>query len=153
MSFEIKLQTSSSDREHLDKELTDVVTLTGSLREDCDVRDPVILLDTTLDALAAVNYFTIPALGRSYFLTSAPRLIRTGLVEIGGHCDVLSSFAAGIRAQTAIIQRAESSNAYNLYLNDGSLKTYQNPYVLTEPFPAGFTGASFVLAVAGSAGS
>lgn len=137
--------------DHLDKDVADVLTLTGALRDSCDLRDPIILIEADIEDLAAVNYFTVEAWGRSYFLTSPPRLIRTGLVEISGHCDVLSSFAAGIRAQTAVVRRAESSQAYNLYLNDGSLRTYQNPYVLTQTFPAGFTGNSFILSVAGSA--
>ena len=152
MSFSIVLQTNTSDREHLDKVLTDVETVTGTLREECDIRDPVILIAADLADVAEVNYFTVAEFGRSYFLSGPPRIIRAGVLEITGHCDVLSSFAAEIRQQRALVHRAESSDAYNLYLDDGSLKTYANSYVLTEPFPSGFTGASFVMTVAGTAG-
>lgn len=152
MSFQIYLQNNLSDERHLDKELVDVAVKLGTLRDGCDVRDPVILIECQdITIFNTINYFTIPALNRSYFLRTAPVIVRTGLVEIGGHCDVLSTFKTGIRAQSAIIKRAESSDAYNLYLNDGSLHCYQDPYILTEPFPGGFTGASFILAVAGGA--
>ena len=65
--------------------------------------------------------------------------------------DVISSFKTEIRANVGIVRRAESDDLYNLYLDDGSLASYQDPYILTEPFPSGFSGAKFVLAVAGSA--
>ena len=71
-------------------------------------------------------------------------------MEIHCHVDVISSFAAEIRANKGIIRRAESADAYNLYINDDSLVAYQDPYILTEPFPSGFTGATFILAVAGA---
>lgn len=147
----IKLYTNESDERVVTKTLTLVDTLTGAFRDDCDMREPVILLEASPADLAAVNYFELVELGRFYFLASAPKILRTGLLEITGRCDVLQTFDASIRAQTAIVKRAEDADAYNLYLDDGSLRVYANPYVLTEPFPSGFTGASFVLAVAGSA--
>lgn len=61
------------------------------------------------------------------------------------------SFADGIRNNTAIIKRQQEQ--WNLYLNDGSLKCYQDPIILTKAFPSGFTTQEFVLAVAGAAGS
>lgn len=152
MSFNVVLQTNTSDAEHLTKELTTVTTLSGVLRDGCDIRNPVILIESTLAALSTANYFTIQEFGRSYFLTGV-HSVRNGLVEIAGKCDVLSTFATAIRAQTAVIRRAESASAYNLLLNDGSLQCYQDPYILTEPFPSGFTGNSFILAVAGAGGS
>lgn len=147
----IVLQYNSSDRDHLDKELENIHTLYGVFREECEITDPVILLEGDPVMLQGVNYFTINALGRSYYLTGC-RVIRTNLIEISGHVDVLSSFKNSIRQQVAIVRRAESGQAYNLYLNDGSLHVYADPYILTEPFPAGFTSPSFILAVAGSAG-
>ena len=111
MSFSITLQTNNSDTEHLTKDLTDVLTLDATLRDSCDLRDPVFLIAADLDDVAAVNYFTVQAWGRSYYLTEPPRLVRTGILEIDGHCDVLASFAAGIRQQRAIVRRAQSSDA------------------------------------------
>lgn len=143
------LQFNPTDNEHLDKDLQTVHDLRGYFRDGCSVEDPVVLLAIDPADLAGVNYFTIPALRRGYFLTGQT-VVRTGLVEISGHVDVLSSFATEIRQQRAIVRRAQSPDAYNLYLNDGSLKSYQNPYILTELFPNGFIGNSFVLSVAGN---
>lgn len=144
----IILQTNGSERNRLDKDLTSVSTLTGTLKVETSVTDPTIVIEADLEDLAEVNYFTVTEFGRSYFVTGM-RSIRTGLVEIAGHVDVLTSFAEGIRSNLAILARQE--NDWNLYLNDGVLKVYQDPMILTKPFPSGFTAQEFILAVAGSA--
>lgn len=149
MSFNVVAQTNTSEKNRIDKSITDVATLSGVLREECSLIDPAILIEADIADLAGVNYFTIDDFGRSYFLTSLES-VRSGLVLMTGHVDVLSTYATEIKAQTAIVRRQEGGEVYNLYLNDGSLKCYQNPYVLTEPFPSGFTSPSFVLAVAGA---
>lgn len=146
MSINIKLQTNLSEPRRVDKDLTDVTTLAATLRDDTSLQDPVLLVEADLTTLAAVNYLTIEVFGRSYFVTGMTS-IATGLTEITAHVDVLSSFKTQIRENRAIIARQE--NEWNLYLNDGAFKTYQDPMVMTAPFPSGFNTYEFVLAVAG----
>lgn len=146
MAFTIKLQRNNSERERLSKEITDISTVTGVLKEETSIIDPVIKIECDLSNFVNCNYLTIPAFRRSYFVNNI-RSIRNGLVEFSCHVDVLSSFASQIRGNTAIIRKQE--NDWNLYLNDGSFKVYQNPNVLTRAFPSGFTTQEFVLAVAG----
>ena len=147
MSINIVLQTNLSEPQRVDKDLTDVTTLAATLRDDTSIQDPVLLVEADLADLAAVNYLTIEAFGRSYFVTGMVS-IATGLTEISAHVDVISSFKEQIRENRAIIARQESK--WNLYLNDGAFKTYQDPMVMTAPFPSGFSTYEFVLAVAGS---
>lgn len=147
MAFNISLQINKSERERLSKDISDIMVLTGVLKSETSIIDPVIMVECDLTAVVNCNYMTIPAFGRSYFVNNI-RSIRNGLVEFSCHVDVLSSFASQIRANTAIIRKQE--NDWNLYLNDGSFKVYQNPNVLTRAFPSGFTTQEFVLAVAGS---
>ena len=71
----------------------------------------------------------------------------TYLYELSCSTDVLSTYATEIRNNTGIVFRSERN--YNLYINDGSLVSYQDPYILTQKFPQGFTNMCFVLAVAG----
>lgn len=146
------LQYNKSDADHLDKDITDIHDLVGIFREDCTIEDPVVLLEGNPDLLVGVNYFSIPKFNRSYFLTGQ-RIVRTNLIEITGHVDVLSSFKAYIRQQTAIVKRQETNKAYNLYIDDSSLRSYQNPIVLTQNFPQGFNGHSFILVTAGIEGT
>lgn len=147
MAFEIVLQLNNSENEKVIKELTEIMTLTGTLKAETSLIDPVVIIEEDLETLSGVNYITIPAFNRSYFVRNV-RSMRSGLVEFSCHVDVLSSFASAIKSNTAIIKRQE--NLWNLYLNDGSFKVYQNPNVLTMPFPSGFTTQEFVLAIAGS---
>lgn len=146
MSFDIKLQTNTSEKNSLTKKLTDVKTVTGVLKDTTSIVDPVILIEMDLADAVKVNYLTITTFGRSYFVTNV-KSVRQGLVEFTCHVDVLTSFADAIKKNSAIIQRQE--NKWNLYLNDGTFKIYQNPNVLTKAFPSGFTTQEFVLAVAG----
>ena len=142
----IELYVNNSEENRADKQLTLVSTLTGELRDQTSIIDPDIMVCADPDTLAAVNYAKIPDFGRSYFIRNVTS-VRKGLSRITMHVDALSSWKTQIRACTAIITRQE--NEWNLYLNDGSLRAYQNPDVYTVPFSSGFTGSSFVLAVAG----
>lgn len=147
MAFDIILQVNKSEKNKVTKTLTDIMTVNGELKSETSIIDPVIMISCELPVVTKCNYITIESFGRSYFVNNI-RSIRSGLVEFSCHVDVLSSFADSIRENTAIIRKQESK--WNLYLNDGSFKVYQNPMVLTKAFPSGFTNQKFVLAVAGS---
>lgn len=146
MSFPVILQKNASEDISLDKELTTISALSGNLKDESSLIDPIIQFSGDITRYISANYMTIAAFGRSYFITDI-RVIRRNIFEISGHCDVLSTYKDQIRQNKAIIKRQESK--YNLYLNDGSLKAYQNPIVVTKKFPSGFTTQEFVLAVAG----
>lgn len=147
MSFTINLQINSSPLEQLDKNISTVVSLSGTLKEDTSIINPVIKIQGDLSSIASCNYMTIPRFNRSYIITDI-RSITNNIIEISGRVDVLYTYRDQIRNNAAIIRRQE--NDWNLYLNDGSFKVYQNPMVLTRTFPSGFTTQEFVLAVAGS---
>lgn len=150
MSFAITIQTNSSENNKLDKTLTDIATLTGTLKQETSIIDPIIAIDGDLSQFTTANYCTIPAFGRSYFINNI-RSIRNGLFEITCHVDVLSSFKTQIRANSAIIHKSERN--WNLYLNDGSLKTLQKPEkIVTQQFSNGnafINHWSYVLVIAG----
>lgn len=147
MSFDITLQINASEKNKLTKDITDLATLSGTLKNGTSIIDPVITFEGDLTSFVNCNYMSIPTFGRSYFVNDI-RSIRNNIYEISAHVDVLSSFATQIRGNTAIVRRQE--NQWNLYLNDGVFKTYQNPEIITKAFPSGFTKQEFVLAVAGS---
>ena len=147
MAFDIMLQRNNSEPNRITKEISEISTVSGELKTETSIIDPVIMIECDLSTIVGCNYISIPTFGRSYFVNNI-RSIRHGLIEFSCHVDVLSSFASGIRGNTAIVRKQE--NRWNLYLNDGSFKIYQNPNILTKSFPSGFTKQEFVLAVAGS---
>lgn len=147
MSFSVILQKNGSEDIKLDKSLTEISTLTGTLKEETSLIDPTIVFQGDVSKYIGANYMTIDTLGRKYFITDIVSISK-GIFEISGHCDVLTTYASQIRSNSGIVSRQESN--YNLYLNDGSFKAYQNPIIVTKTFPAGFSTQEFVLAVAGS---
>lgn len=147
MSFDIVLMRSNSEKNRLTKDTETIMTVSGFLREGTSIIDPVIKIECDISDVVGCNYLSIPIFGRKYFVNDI-RSIRNRLFEFSCHVDVLSTYADAIRGNTGIIKRQE--NAWNLYLNDGTFKVYQNPNVLTRAFPSGFTTQEFVLAVAGS---
>lgn len=147
MSFNIVIQTNTSEKNRVDKSLTDISTLTGTLRNDTSIVDPVFRIEGDITQYLAANYCTVPSFGRSYFINNI-RSLRAGLFEINCHVDVLSSYKTQLRENSAIIHRSERN--WNLYLNDGSIKTTQNPSISTLEFDETFYGVhSYVLILAG----
>ena len=143
----IKLYSQISERNCVKKTLGDpVLDLTGTLRNESSLIDPVILIEADAAALAAVNYMYIDSFSRYYFVRGI-KSIREGLVEISGHVDVLQTFWPQIKTNTAIIRR--QSQLWNLNINDGVLRAQADSIVETFEFPYGFSASSFILAVAG----
>lgn len=142
----ITFYTNNSEKNALTKSLTQIVRLDGTLKDGTSIIDPSILCYNIDRFIADINYFYIDETGRYYFLNGV-EVVRTGLWQISGHVDVLSTYKAAILQNRAIIQRSESN--YNLKLNDGLFKTQQNPRITTIPFGTGFTTSNYVLALAG----
>lgn len=145
--FDIVFYVNSSEKNKVDKTLTLITTLSGVLKQDTSIIDPVIVIESDLSDFTGCNYMSIEAFGRSYFVNNI-RSVKNGLIEITAHVDVISTYKNAIRRNQAIIRKQQ--NTWNLYLNDGSLRVYQNPDVIVKAFPSGFTKQEFVLAVAGS---
>lgn len=147
MSFNIVIQNNKSEQNKLDKTLVTITTLSGELKQETSIIDPVFVVEGNLSDFRNSNYCTISTFNRSYFINNI-KSVRNNLIELSCHVDVLSTYKTAIRNNMAICKRQE--NYWNLYLNDGSFKVFQNPMVLTKLFPSGFTSPQFVLAVAGS---
>ena len=149
MSFTIELQTNNDKKIKIGKSITNVISLQGTLKTQTSIIDPVLIIESTDVAnLLKCNYLTIPSFKRSYFITNI-KSVNNKLWEIYGHVDVLDSFKTEILNNTGIVARQEKD--WNLYLDDGVFKSYQNPLVMTQTFPKGFTSQEFILITAGGA--
>lgn len=148
MSFELKLYKNKSRKNERVKDLDEIETMTGTLRAECSIIDPVIRVETSTN-LKNCNYMYISKFGRYYFINDIVH-VRNNLYEIRAHCDVLSSSGNALLDCVGIIRRQE--NDWNLYLDDGAFKVYSNPNVVQKAFPSGFSTSNltYILAVAGS---
>ena len=143
----LTLYKTVSDSIALDKQLELLITLSGILREQSSIIDPVILIEDIDDFLPEMNYAYIEEFNRYYYIIGVES-VRQGLWRVSFHVDVLYTYKDAIRENSAIIERNE--NLYDLQLNDGLFKTRQNPRIVEYAFPSGFNTWSFVLAVAGN---
>ena len=145
MSFNLILYQNLSEKNKIDKDIQFPLTITGTLKNESSIINPVIVASLSANAASSYNYIYIESFNRYYYINDAIS-IRNGITELHCKVDVLMSFRTEILNNTAIIERSETE--WNLYLNDGSFKTYANNIVLTKAFPSGFTTMNFVLAVA-----
>lgn len=150
MSFSIILYKNTSDANHVTKTLNRIETVIGTLREETSIIDPHFMINIDLSTIVQCNYCEVPAFGRKYFVRDIVSY-RNELVELSCHCDVLSTFWNYISNNKAIVYRQETT--YNLYLDDGAFRIYQNPQIVYKEFPNGFTSENFVLAIAGPYGT
>lgn len=143
----VKLFKYDSPNFFINKTLIDVMTLTGVLREETSVLDPVFEVETA-ENLSLCNYAWINELHRYYYITKIIS-VTDRLWRLHCHVDVLMTWKPQILSHDAIISRQE--NLWNLYLPDGeTFKVQQNSKVVTKEFPNGFTnGESYVLLFAG----
>ena len=147
--MELILYKNKSDDKVVTKDIEQLIVLNGTLREGCSIINPIIKVEAINNSIASVcNYAKLAQFGRYYFVRD---IIFTGkLYELHMHVDVLASFQTELKSLDAVIARQEKK--YNLYLQDGFFKTYQNPHVSIKQFPNGFDTQQFVLAVAGGGG-
>lgn len=142
----IDIQYTSSEYNRVTKQVLTIARLDGVLRNNADTINPEIIIEGNIQDMAGANYLTIYPFKRSYFIRSIES-IKNGIYMIKAHVDVLSTYATAIKGNTAIIHR--QANKYNLYLDDGVMKIYQNPLVETYSFPNGFENVMYVMPVVG----
>ena len=145
MSFSIQLMNNQEELNKINKTPSTVMTVTGSLREETSIIDPVITIEYS-GTLTNVNYMYISEFHRYYFITQIES-VRTGLWRVYAHCDVLKTYAQGILGCDCVVAR--NQNNFNLYLNDAYFKVYSNPRVQVLNFPQKFSGESYVLVMKG----
>lgn len=163
MPFPIVAYQNKSATNVIDKDLSEIVSMSGTLRANTSIIDPVIVIQCDNNEIwrSGFNYIYIAEFKRYYFVTNiiaVNGVLRTQdtfpqphqLWEIHCHVDVLMSYKEQIRSLSGVVSRQEQT--YNLMLDDGFFMTYQNPKIQTKTFsvPNPFETQEFVLIVAGS---
>ena len=145
--MEIKLYKTSSPRKKLVKDLTDGITLVGTLRAQSSVMSPTFTVQDT--AVVGYNYCYIPDFGRWYYINGIDAL-RSNLYELSLGIDVLMTYAAQILTNEAIIDKTQSGRNSYVYIDDGSIVNTVRHTVETINFPNGFNEqGEFILITAG----
>ena len=131
----ISLYVNTSEKEKLDKSLSNKTELNGYLKQGSSVVNPIITIQITNPS--QYNYVYIPQFHRYYFITDTVN-VRNNIWELHMHVDTLSSFKTQIRANKAIIESIEKKYT-NTYINqnwDDKIENRRFNHVIM--FPNGF---------------
>lgn len=132
----IYLYTSSAEPNSFPKELGEAVKIEGTLRDECDILNPVITL-VGFNPANTFNYCYIPDFKRYYFITESS-VVRTNVMELTMHVDVLQSWSNQILEQEGVILRNEYD--YNVWLPDERVPIQSNnEYVFIKSNSTPFT--------------
>lgn len=145
--MEIRLYKTASPRKQVTKSLSNLLTLDGALRDECEVIAPTVVVEGYADIMT-YNYAYIPAFGRYYYVK--PKALRTSVFQLTLTVDTLMSFSAEIRRNSAIIDRAESSTFANTYVENGTTVSTAKLQTATYNFSGGFNDSpEYILITAG----
>jgi len=143
----IYLYNNNSEINVVNKNITNETSLTGYLRDNSDIRNPVIRINSD-ESITTFNYCYIPSFNRYYFITDI-NVIRTGIWSMSLKCDVLMSFKDDILNSYAIINHT-TENQISRYMQSDIYKTLVKDFTDIITFPSGLleTG-EYILITAG----
>lgn len=147
--MEITLYTNESEKNKLEKTITNSILLEGNLRDESSIINPIILISSNKEDIPYMyNYAYIPAFGRYYFITDIES-VRTGIWRVSMHVDVLMSYKEQIKNLNVIINNSEETGA-NDYLSGNQWITNVKNTTNIVNFPNGLNdNGEFILITAG----
>lgn len=103
--MDLTLCINSSEKNKINKSLSEIRTYSGTLKEETSVVNPVILIE--IDNPTMYNYAYIPEFRRYYFIDDITS-VRKNLWRLSLSVDVLESFKNEILELSAIISDTEN---------------------------------------------
>lgn len=148
--MEITLYTNNSEKNKLEKSLSNAKKLSGKLREESSIVNPSILIQ--IENPSIFNYAYIPEFKRYYFITDAVS-VRTDIWRISLHCDVLMSFKDELKATSVILSDTESTGATNYVMGEQWASTVKTATdIVAFPNTMNVSG-DYILITAGGQGN
>ena len=145
--MELNLYYNTSDNRTINKSLTSGLTISGNLREESSIINPVITIKS--DTLIRENYVYIPETQRYYYITNKES-IRTGIWKLHMKVDPLMSFKRDILALSVVVSKQSAITNGDEYIDDGSLVTDNQLFKTVYKFADGFNdNAQYILITAG----
>lgn len=143
----ITLYNQDNDNRVVSKTLgAATLTLSDAVaRDSFDVRSGDIMITTDTD-ISMCNYCYIAELSRYYYIKDIT-IYRKGVWVISLKCDVLMTFASGIRSLSGTVDRQE--NKYNGYIPDGEYKQLAYSQITAKAFPNAMNSDTLILMTVG----
>lgn len=118
--MKLSLYRTSSEKNRLEKVLTDEKKITGNFRDEVDLINPVIEL--TFGDTPLYNYAYLPEVERYYFIESVDA-VRAGIWRVKLHLDVLMTYKDAIKELDVIVSSSHSNPYYNGYIEGYDVRT------------------------------
>lgn len=145
--MDITLCNNSSEKNEINKAISNSVTFTGILRSETSVSDPVIMLEYNGN-LSVYNYCRIPDFSRYYYITDITS-VRANLWTVKCHVDVLMSFKSAILSAVAILDESTETGISN-YLSNEVWRSLSKDKTSIIPFSNGLNSTGeYILITAG----
>lgn len=107
--MQIKFYRTLSDKDHLTKDLQNELIINGTLKDSCDILNPVIEFENNAE-LFSKNYCIIPDFGRNYYITGMELINKRLIVSL--HVDVLATYKNDILSSRANIVRSSKGDKF-----------------------------------------
>lgn len=132
---------------HITRSLTQVASLTGTLKEGCSILSPDITVDYKAAYITA-NYAYIADFGRYYFFRQPPD-IEGDTMTLHLYADSLYNYRSEVLSADCIAER--SSSIYDLMLTDTAVSAVAGYEVFSRSLPYQFRPdmGTYILTVAG----
>ena len=145
--MELNLYYNTSDNRTINKTLSSGLTISGNLREESSIINPIITIKS--DTLIRENYAYIPETQRYYYIVNKES-IRTGIWRLHMKVDPLMSFKRDILALSVVVSKQSAITNGDEYIDDGSLVTDNQLFKTVYKFTDGFNdNAQYILITAG----
>lgn len=143
----IKLYYNSSDNRCISKKLQNEFLITGTLREETSLINPIIVINNK--SPIRYNYAYIPEFKRYYYINNVES-VRNNIWKLYLQVDTLMSFKGDILALKVVVEKQSLLENGDEYIDDGSLVTDNLMFKTVYNFSNGFNNTGeYILITAG----
>ena len=139
----VTFYNATFNRKRVQKALPSGTTLSASLKDACDLHDPVLHLVHDASHMS-FNYAYIPDFGRYYYMDPPELDGKEDVFYL--HVDTLMSFANDIEVSNVISSR---SNFHNKQFDDNMVKPETNKFIEYRQLSEALNGETYVAIIGG----
>lgn len=144
--MQISLFNNTSERNAINKTLINEMIVTGTLRDESGIHNPIIIINAP--SIIGFNFAYIPDFYRYYFISDITS-VRAGLWRVTMVCDVLMSFKNDILNTMCVVDHTKEKQISN-YINSPIWKALVKDKTDIIPFPNGLLeNGEYILITAG----
>lgn len=145
--MDIKLYYNSSDNRCISKQLQNEFSISGTLREETSIINPIITIKNSIPI--RYNYVYIPEFKRYYYINNIDS-VRNNIWKLHLQVDPLMSFKGDILALKVVVEKQSLLENGDEYIDDGSLISDNLMFKTVYNFSDGFNNTSeYILITAG----